>query len=341
MLLMFMPIGIIVDVSEKINRMLESKVPLEEILLYYVHFIVYFANLLFPLLLFLSIIWFTSKLANKTEIIAILSSGISFNRFLRPYIIGATIVCLFALLMGIFVVPKSSKEFNDFRYKYLHRNMQARQDSNVYREIKPNEFLYVNNFNYTSKIGFNFVYEVFDANNKLVSKIQASRIKWNSSTNNYTLKNYVKRNVGTLSDKLIVEATKDTIFSFEFEDLTPEVYKAETLNIFELNDFIRQERKRGNAQINNYLIVRNKRFSAPISVFILTLIAVSVSSMKRRGGMGVNLAVGIAIAFMFVFFDKVFGTISENSEFSPTIAVWTPNVLFGILAVFLLQKAKK
>lgn len=341
MILLFMPIGIIVDVSEKINRILESKVPFKEVAEYYFHFTIYFANLLFPLLLFLSTIWFTSKLANKSEIIAILSSGISFNRFLRPYFIGATIICLFAFVMGVSVVPKSSKAFNDFRYEHLTRNKKARENTNVHREIHPNEFLYVSNFNFDSKVGFNFAYEVFDENNKLKTKVTASRIQWNKQDSTYTLKYYERRDVGEFGDKLTSKVQKDTVFDFNFEDLTPVVYKAETLNFFELNDFIEQEKKRGNAQINNYLMVKYKKFSAPISVFILTLIAVSVSSMRRRGGMGVNLAIGIAIAFSFVFFDKVFGTISESSDFSPMVAVWTSNVIFGILAIFLMQKAKR
>lgn len=341
MILLFMPIGIIVDVSEKINRILESKVPFEEVAVYYLHFTIYFANLLFPLLLFLSTIWFTSKLANKSEIIAILSSGISFNRFLRPYFIGATIICLFAFVMGILVVPKSSKSFNDFRYEYLTRNKTARENTNVYREIKPNEFLYVSNFNFDSKVGFNFAYEVFDEHNKLLKKITASRINYNEKDSTYTLKHYERRDVGEFEDKLTSRMQMDTIFDFTFEELAPVVYKAETLSLWELNDFIEQERMRGNAKVNNYLMVKYKKFSAPISVFILTLIAVSVSSMKRRGGMGVNLAIGIAIAFTFVFFDKVFGTISESSDFSPMIAVWTSNILFGILAVYLMQKAKR
>lgn len=340
MFLIFIPVAIIVDVSEKINRILESKVPFKEVAVYYFHFTIYFANLLFPLLLFLSIIWFTSKLANKTEIIAILSSGISFNRFLRPYLIGATIVCVFAFLMGIFVVPTSSKAFNDFRYTYLMRNTEVRENTDVYREINKNEFIYVNNFNHESNVGFNFSYEKFK-DNQLETKITASRIKWNEKTKNYTLDTYVRRNVGILDDHVESVASKDTVFNFDLDDLTPVVYMAETLNIWELNDFISKEKQRGNSKINSYLIVKYKKFSAPISVFILTFIAVSVSSMKRRGGMGVNLAIGIAVAFGFVFFDKVFGTLSESSGFSPLIAVWTSNVIFGLLGLYLLNKAKR
>ena len=159
MLLLFIPIGIVVDVSEKINKMLENKVPFAEIALYYYNFTVYFANSLFPIFLFLSVIWFTSKLANDTEIIAILSSGISFTRFLRPYIIGASIVSVFVLLMGFFVVPAASEGFNNFRYTYLKgdgKEVMRGNTTDVYRQISDDEFIYVNSFNTESKTAFNF-----------------------------------------------------------------------------------------------------------------------------------------------------------------------------------------
>ncbi len=343
MLLMFIPIGIVIDVSEKINRMIENKVPFKEVALYYVDFTIYFANLLFPIFLFLSIIWFTSKLANNTEIIAILSSGISFTRFLRPYIIGAVIVSLFALLLGIFLVPKASEGFKNFRYTYLMNNGREnmRDDTDVYREIKPGEFLYVSNFNSISKTAFNFALEKFNKNDSLDFKITANRIRFNEKDSTYTLFNYQKRKIGKLNDVLEKSDKKDTIFNFDLEDLTPVVYIAETLSITELNSFIKKEKERGSTLIDTYLVVLYKKFSIPVSAFILTIIAVSVSSMKRRGGMGMNLAIGIIVAFSFVFLDKVFGVLAEKSSIPPIIAVWIPNIVFGILAVYLLRNAKR
>lgn len=342
MLLLFIPIGIIVDVSEKVNKILENKVPFPKVAAYYLDFIIYFANLLFPIFLFLSIIWFTSKLANNTEIVAILSSGISFQRFLRPYIVGASIVSIFALLMGFFLVPKASEGFNNFRYMYLKGNgrSQMRETSDVYRQISDSEFIYASNFNQEQKTGYNFVYEKFDKE-KMLCKITASSIVWNPKDSTYTLMNYNKRTVGNLDDKIETENTKSMKFNFDLEDLTPVVYIAETLNLAELNKFIDKERKRGSANINTYLVVKYRKYSVPVSAFILTIIAVAVSSMKRRGGMGVNLAIGIALAFSYVFLDKIFGTVAEKSSFSPLIAVWTPNVLFGVLAFYLLRNAKR
>ena len=342
MLLLFIPIGIVIDVSEKVNRMLQNKVPFADIAYYYYNFTVYFANLLFPIFLFLSVIWFTSKLANNTEIIAILSSGISFTRFLKPYIIGATIVSVFALLMGFFIVPKASEGFNNFRYQYLKGNgrNEMRDDSNVFRQISDNDFIYVGNFNSNSKMAHNFSFEHFNGE-QLVYKINADRIKWNKKDSSYTMSNYRRRNVGLLGDRIEVLPKKDTVFSFDLEDLAPTVYVAETLSLGELNKFIDKERSRGSSNINTYLVVLYKKYSIPVSAFILTIIAVAVSSMKRRGGMGVNLAIGIGLAFTYIFFDKIFGVLAEKSSIPPFVAVWIPNFVFGILAIYLLRNAKR
>lgn len=340
MLLLFIPIGITVNLAEKIDKILENEVPFIEVANYYLDFTIYFANLLFPLFLFLSVIWFTSKLANNTEIIAFLSSGVSFWRFLRPYLIGATIVCLLALILGMFLAPKASKGFNEFKYQYLKRGQQTKETSDVYRQINDNEFIYASHFQPRSQSARNFTLEHFEGN-EMKFKISASRLQFNAEDTTYTLNNFEKRIVGEEDDILIEEKVKDTILPFEFDELTPESYIAETLNYTELNDFIETERRRGSGNINRYLVVAYKRWSIPVSAFILTIIAVAVSSMKRRGGMGVNLAVGITLAFIFIFFDKVFGTMAEQSSFSPLIAVWFPNVTFGLLAIYLLYNAKR
>ncbi len=342
MLLMFIPIGIVIDVSEKVNRMIEHKVPFKDIAIYYYDFVVYFANLLFPIFLFLSVIWFTSKLANNTEIIAILSSGISFTRFLKPYLIGATIVSLSSLLMGFFIVPKASEGFKNFRYTYLIGNgvEEMRDNTDVFRQISDDEFIYVSNFNSLSQTAFNFVLEKFKGD-QLEYKITANRIKWNPVKKEYNLYGYCKRTVGEFDD--IIE-NKDKVsvkYNFDLEDLTPTVYVAETLSFFELNSFIEKERKRGSSNINVYLVVLYKKYSIPVSAFILTIIAVAVSSMKRRGGMGMNLALGILLAFSFVFLDKIFGVLAEKSSVNPLLAVWIPNIIFGTLAYFLLRNAKR
>ena len=198
----------------------------------------------------------------------------------------------------------------------------------------------MSNYNYLSQTGFNFTYEKF-RDNSLIEKVTASRIRYNEKTKNYTLYSYNKRIVGPNDDSIQSLDKIDVFYNFEPDDLTPVIYVAETMTIGELNAFINKERARGNGNINTYLVVFYKKFSLPISAFILTIIAVSVSSMKRRGGMGINLAIGIVIAFTFIFFDKVFGTLAEKSSIPPFLAVWLPNLVFGILAAYLLRNAKR
>lgn len=342
MLLLFIPIGITVHLAEKIGKILENEVPFGEVMLYLLDFTIYFAHLLFPLFLFLSVIWFTSKLANNTEIVAFLSSGVSFSRFLRPYLIGAFIVGILALIMGLYLAPKASQGFNDFSYKYLKKGRKVADNKNVFRQINDNDFIYVSSFNLKKKEGYNFTLEHIE-DNKLIYKIKANTIRFieKDSTETYQLTNYEKRTVGEFDDIIERETKKDTLFSFDVDDLTPVIYAAETKSYSDLKEFIAKEEKQGSSNIGRYQLVLYRKWSLPVSVFILTIIAVAVSSIKRRGGMGVNLAVGICIAMVFVFFDKIFGVMAEQSDFPPLIAVWFPNVIFGILAIYLLQNAKR
>lgn len=340
LLLLFIPIGITVNLAEKIDKILANEVPFIEVAKYYLDFTVYFANLLFPLFLFLSVIWFTSKLANNTEVIAFLSSGVSYYRFLRPYMIGASIVCLGGLVLGMYLAPMANKGFNEFQYEYLLRGKQERDQTHVFRQINDNDYIYVSYFNVTNKSGNNFTLEHFEEN-EMVYKISSRSIKFNETDSTYTLFDYHKRTVGEHEDLMERKSKLDTTFSFDLEDLTPVKYIAETLNIVELNRFISREKAKGSSYINRYEVVRNKRWSLPVSAYILTIIAVAVSSVKRRGGMGVNLAIGIAIGMVFIFFDKIFGTMAEQSSFSPLVATWFPNFVFAILAIYLLRNAKR
>ena len=339
MLLMFIPIGIMVDMAEKIDKFKENEVPISAIIDYYYDFTWYFANLLFPIFLFLAVIWFNSKLANNTEVIALLSSGISFNRFIRPFMISASIVGIFTFLSGMFIVPKSNQRFNEFRFKYIHKKSQ-RQTRNLFKQINSDEFIFVSSYDPIRKSANNFTLEHFD-DNMLKHKINANSIRWIEKDSIFRMANYVKRTINGDNETILKNNRKDTIFDFKIDDLAPVSYKAETLTFAALNRFIDKEKKGGSILINSHLLVRHKRWSLPISAFVLTLIAVSVSSFKRRGGMGINLAFGITLGFIFIFFDKIFSVLVNKSNFSPLLGAWLPIILFGILAFFLLRKVTR
>ncbi|WP_405570410.1 LptF/LptG family permease [Winogradskyella sp. Asnod2-B02-A] len=340
MLLLFVPIGITVDLAEKVGRIIENDASFGEVAFYYLNFTVYFANLLFPLFLFLSVIWFTSKLANNTEIVAFLSSGVSFTRFLRPYIIGATIVASFAMFLGMYLAPIASQGFNEFKFKYLRKNKSVQQTRDVYQQINDNDYIYVSSFSPKTNSGQNFTYEHFEGN-ELKYKILADNIRFIDKDSAYQLTRYLKRSFENGIETVEKENRIQMDLPFELEDLTPVEYAAETKPYGELLDFIASEKRKGSKNIGRYEVVKLKKWSLPTSIFILTIIAVAVSSVKRRGGMGVNLALGIAIAMIYVFFDKVFGVMAGQSSLPPVVAVWFPNVLFGILAIYLLQNAKR
>ncbi|MFP2996707.1 LptF/LptG family permease [Spongiivirga sp. MCCC 1A20706] len=338
--IMFIPIAIMVDVSDKVDKFLERKVPFDAIVGYYLDFTVYFANLLFPIFLFISVIWFTSKMANNTEVVAMLSSGISFSRFLRPFMISAGIIAAFGFFMSVILVPISSRGFYEFKYKWLKRKDTSRETVNLYKQISPNDFIYSSSFDLEKKRANRFTLEHFE-DNELKIKLTASNITWIEEDSLYRLRRYTKRIIGPGDDIIERKREHDTIFNFDLEDLTPNNYTAETLSYTALNKFIKQETMRGSSNINRYLMVKYKKWSLPFSAFVLTVIAVAVSSIKRRGGMGVNLAFGIIIAFTFIFLDKILGVLAQKSGMEPIVAVWLPNIMFGILAIYLLNNAKR
>jgi lipopolysaccharide export system permease protein len=332
---LFIPIGIMVDFAEKIDKFRENEVSGDLILNYYIDFIWYFGSQLYPVFLFLAVIFFTSRLATNTEITAILSSGLSFQRFSKPYFISTSLIVVFALIAGMFIVPKSNQNFNEFISENI-KSEEKRKTSRLFKQINESEYIYVSNYTPSRKRGLNFTLENFDGN-KLRHKITATTIRWDDSI--FRLTNYVKRSI--INDQEIIKRVTrlDTVLDFDIDDLAPLNYVAETLNFFELNELIRYEKKAGSPLINSHLLVRHKRYTIPLSCFILTLIAISVSSFKRRGGTGSNLAIGVSLGFLFIFLDKIFSVLVIKSNFSPAIASWGILLIFLVIALLLLKKA--
>ena len=340
MFILFIPIGILVDVSEKVDKFKEHELSFYQILDYYLDFVWYYGYFLFPIFVFLSVIWFTSKLSSNSEITAILSSGISFNRFLRPFIISATIIFLVSAFSGMFIVPEKNKSFNEFQYKYLSKNKKDRNLSNLYKQISDDEYIYVSSYNPTRNQAYNFSHELFN-DNKLIEKISSRNIRWVEEDSIFRLTDYFKRSY--INNNELIESRRiyDTLFNFNMSDLSSLKYQAKALNFFDLNKFIDEERASGSPLLNDHLLERNRRLSIPFSVLILTLLAVSVSSFKRRGGIGLNLAFGIALAFIFIFFDKLFSVLVIKSDFNAAIGAWAPNFVFLLITLQIMKIAKK
>ena len=341
MLALFIPISVLVDLSQKIDNFNQYEIPASEILWYYYNFVWHFGFILFPIFLFLSVIWFTSKLSSNSEVIAMLGSGISFYRYLRPFLVAALIISFGAFVAGQFIVPTASKNIKEFEFTYLKSSKKDRQTQQLFKQIGDGDFIYLSQFSPTRQLGYNFSYERFDGN-RMLSKITARNIRWIEEDTIYRLTDYFKRSFDISGKERIESASRlDTLMPFVFEDLSPLNYAAQTLTLFELNRFIAKEKESGSPLINRHLLVRHKRWSIMVAAFILTIIGVAVSSFKRRGGIGLNLALGVALAFLYIFFDKIFEVMVEKSNYTAALAAWVPNIVFGIFSIVILRYAKR
>lgn len=337
------PIAVAIDVSEKIDKFLrETNLSVGEIVTdYYVNFIIYYANTFMPLALFIAVIFFTSKLSSNTEIIAINSASISFTRFLKPYFIGATIVTVFALFMNHMVVPRGNETLTKFEKKYLTKNKKVTDNYVKEFSMKLGEgrYIYVQNFGLRTNRGYDFSYEEYDGL-KLQYRITAKKISWSKKDSVFTLQDYTKRRVYNDLDSIQRGSKMDTIFDFSPKDLLYVDYLSREMPSKELYAFIQKSKKRGVKNLNSYYVELYKRTTLPISSYILTLIAVCLAFRKKRGGMGINMAVGIALMFLYVFFMKVAEVLGAVAGSNTIIWIWLPNVAFGALSFYLYIKSK-
>lgn len=340
---LLLPIAIAIDVSEKVDRFLRNAdLTVTEIIKdYYVNFIIIYGNTFMPLALFIAVIFFTSKLAGNTEIIAIHSAKISFTRFLKPYFVGATIITVFALIMNHFVVPKSNKIFDKFNKDYLTtKKIDANYLTNLNLQLGPNDYIFFKSFTVDRNIGYNFSYEKYDGIN-LKYKLSSDNIHFNKKDSTFKLINYKKRFIFKKRDSIVSGSRLDTVFSFTPKDLINVAYMAKDMNSIKLNEYIKQSKQRGVSNLNTYKVELHKRTSLPIASYILTFIAVALSSRKKRGGMGVNLAIGISLMFLYVFFLKIGEVLGAGADANPLFMVWLPNLIFGAIALYLYLKNAK
>tara|TARA_B100001250_G_scaffold341039_1_gene308887 strand:+ start:13 stop:1089 length:1077 start_codon:yes stop_codon:yes gene_type:complete len=333
-------IVIIFDISEKIDDFLEHEVSLRSIITdYYFNFIPYFGNLFSPLFIFISVIFFTSKMANNTEIIAILNSGMSFNRLLKPFIISAVILSVLSFILGNFIIPPSNSQRINFENKYL-RNKHYSSEKNIHMQILPGQYIYMESFNCRRGIGYKFTLENFK-NGKLVSKLKSDYVQFDSLIQKWNVNNYEVRKFLNNNESITRGNKLDTTLNLHPKEFTKRISLVETMNMIELNDYINQEELKGSEQLVYHKIEKHKRVAFPFASIILTLIAVAIASKKIKGGIGVHLGIGILIAFTYILFMQVSTTFATNSNLSPALAVWIPNLCYMALASVLLYKVPK
>ncbi len=339
-ILLIIGIVIIFDISEKIDDFVDKNAPLKEIIFnYYANFIPYFMNMFSPMFVFISVIFFTSKLAANSEIVAILAGGISFKRMLYPYFISATVIAMFSLLLNLFVIPPANKGRLAFEGKYIKKKYEN-NNRNMHAQISPGTFMYVESFSTWNNTAYKFTLESIE-NNNITSKLSAETAIWDSTKSCWRLNNYHLRKYIGSSEILKTGSSLDTTIAVTVDDFYRKKNIVEQLNYPKLNELIETQQMRGDQMVKYALIEKHTRFALPFSAFILTLIGVSLSSQKRRGGIGLNIGIGIALSFSYILFLRFSQMFVHTGALPPGIALWLPNFLYAIIAVFLYRIAPK
>tara|TARA_Y100001968_G_scaffold330998_1_gene384319 strand:- start:809 stop:1888 length:1080 start_codon:yes stop_codon:yes gene_type:complete len=330
---------IVIDFSEKIDEFIQHDLSFFTIISeYYLHFLPYFANLFSPLFIFISVVFFTSKLAQNAEIIAIFNSGISFRRFLKPFLISAIFLSILSFVLGSYIIPISNKYRIDFQNKYFNSQRKVMK-KNIHIQKTENHYYYLEGYNNKRDIGYKFSIENFD-NGKLINKLRANYIQWNEETKKWTLNKYEIRTFHDDKETIIVREKTDTTLMLLPSDFMVNLNLSETMNLSELNDHINLENIKSSGKAKFYKIEKHKRIAFPFAIIILTIIAVSFSSKKKKRGLGTNIGIGLLISFSYILFFQFSSTLSIKGNLEPWIAVWIPNILYIFLGILLLRKSQ-
>lgn len=338
-----MILAMVFDLAERVGEFIEKDAPFSAILFdYYLNFIVYFGNLFSPLIVFVSVIWFTAKMAQNSEIIPMLNSGRPFRRILRPYMIGATILMLISLALNHVVLPESNKVRLQFEEDY-YRNIRTVSD--YFAEFPGKKIVYFDSYRSDKNRALGFVMENRNKKNELVSILKANQVFNTDTSDVWRLNDYHIRYIGNPNDRLVYPPTSgqhlDTVLPYRLSEMAQRSTVVQTMGYNELKEFIASEREKGSSDIASYEIEFYQRTSFPFATYVLTLIGMSVSSRKSRGGIGVNIAVGLLLAFIYIFAMKVMSVAAENVGFPALIAVWIPNIIFAVLGLILYRLAPK
>ena len=339
-IIIFLAIGIIFDFVERLDDFIKHEAPNDKIFkdYYLIGFIPWLINLLTAFFTFLAFIYFTSRMAANTEIIAILSSGVSYYRLMFPYFISALIIVLFSLFLNFFILPYSNQVRFDFIAKYVdpYRNT----DDNIHRQIAPGIYMFMSRYDTYENMGSDFSLEKFE-DGKLVSKLMADRITWDSTKQVWTAFRYRIRTINGIKETLETGRKMDTTLTIHPNDFNLRETFITALNFKELNQLIAKKEMEGASNINYYYIEKYKRMTTPYSIFILTIIGVSVASRKMRGGIGLNIAIGLGLSCAYILFDKIFVNVSLETNMNPLLAVWIPNIFFTLIGALMLMRAAR
>jgi len=339
-ILLLTVIIIIFDISEKIDDFIEKDAPLKAIVFqYYFNFIPYFVNMFSSLFTFIAVVYFTSHMASDTEIIAILNGGISFWRMLRPYLISGIFLTILSFTLMNYVIPFTNRNLRAFEKQYIKNPFKVR-DNNMHMQIQPGTYIYVENYNNVANIGYRFTLEKFDSTG-LHLKMKADMITWDSTQSAWKVNNYVLRTILEDGEKIRQGQVMDTAMAFTPSDFTVDIEDAKIMTYNQLNKFIAREEMRGSNLSGQFNLEKYKRITFPFANLVLTFIGVALSSRKVRGGIGMHLGMGIAIAFTFILMLQITSVFAIFGNLPASVALWIPNVIYGVVAIYLLRIAPK
>lgn len=337
---LLLAITVVIDFSEKVDTLLEGHISLSEILLdYELGFIPFISSMLAPFFILVAVIFFTSQMADRSEIIAILNSGTSFYRMLLPYFYGALFFAILLFIGNHFAIPKANKIRIAFEDKYINKYRQH-ASFNFHRQLSPGTFIYMEGYKPSEQSGFRFSLEKFKKGT-LLYKIKSERIEWKKDTQKWHLTNYYTRTLENGQYRLTKGMQLDTVFPFQPKDFAFGANLKETMTTPELWRYINEMKAAGQSNLEFYEVELHRRTSIAFSVFIMTLIGVSLASRKIRGGLGWHLVLGIALSSIYEIIMKFSVTFSTNSTLPPILGVWIPNFIFGYIAYYLLKRAPK
>lgn len=340
-LLLIIGIVIIFDISEKIDYFVKNEAPLRAIIFdYYLNFIPYFVNMFSPLFVFITVIFFTSRMAANSEIIAIMAGGVSYNRMMVPYMASALLIALLSLGLNLYVIPRSNATRVEFEAQYVKRhNDFDLQD--IHYQISPGQFVYIQSFSRWNNTAYRFTMEDIK-DNRLVRKVSAETAVWDSTMDGWHLRRVFVRNYSEgLEDRVEFAPQVDTVIALKIKDLFNNEKTVEALTIKQLNELIATQNLRGDANVMYAQIEKHRRWALPFSALVLTIIGVTLSAKKRRGGIGWNIGIGIALAFSYILFLRFSEMFVYTNTLPPGIALWIPNLLYAIIAAALYRYAPK
>ena len=337
---LFTIIIIVFDLSEKIDNFIENSAPTKDIFLeYYVNWVPFLLNLFSPVFVFISVIFFTSKMAQKSEIVSILAAGVSYRRLMVPYFLTGLLLAVFSFSLSAFIIPKADKTRVKFENQYI-RDMDNFVKSSIKRQIEPGVIMSVGNFNFSDSAGYKFNLEKIE-NGEITSKLFADRLNWNDEEETWRLTRYWIRSIDNGKEHLERGDHLDTMINFNPEDFFRMKDDVQMFNLKELDQMIEMEILTGTGKTYFYKTEKYKRFAAPLSIIILTLIGLTVASRKRRGGIGLNLGVGLLISFTYLIVIQFFSAYGSSGTMAPLLAVSLPNIIFGGVAFVMYKFAQK